>query len=125
MKKLYVGNLPYSATTEGISEFLKNLFPEMELNFGEVTIIMDRETGRSKGFGFVEINDDEQANAIIAKFEDEAFKGSPEAQMDGRPLNINEARPREERPAGGFRGGNRGGYNGGNRGGDRGGNSWN
>lgn len=117
MKKLYVGNLPYSATTEQIGDFLKNLFPEIEeMQLGEISIITDRETGRSKGFGFVEVNDDAQADIIIAKFADASFMNSSEAQLEGRALRINEARPKEERTTrrdsngGGRYSNNRGGY---------------
>jgi len=106
--KLYVGNLSFSTTD---SE-LKDAFSA----FGNVTsacIINDRETGRSKGFGFIEMGDDE-AKAAIA-----GLDGKP---LGGRNLKVNEARPKEDRPArsGGF-GGGRGGFGGGDRGGDRGG----
>jgi RNA recognition motif-containing protein len=82
---IYVGNLPYSVTKEDLSE----LFSE----FGEVgraTVVMDRETNRSKGFGFVEMADDDAANAAI-----EALNNK---DMNGRGLRVNEAKPREERP---------------------------
>jgi len=103
-KKLYVGNLAYSVS----SADLQDLFSE----FGSVRsaqVIEDRETGRSKGFGFVEMESDEAAQAAI--------NGLNGQQHDGRPLTVNEARPREERGPGG--GGGRGGYGGG--GGGRGG----
>lgn len=80
-KKLFVGNLPYTTTNEQLAE--------MFASFGEVAsaaVIMDRETGRSKGFGFVEFNDDAAADAAI-----EAMNGKEE---NGRPLTVNEARPR-------------------------------
>jgi len=83
-KKLFVGNLPYSTTNETLAE--------MFASFGEVTsaaVIMDRETGRSKGFGFVEFNDDSAADAAI-----EAMNGKDEG---GRPLTVNEARPKTDR----------------------------
>ena len=89
--KLYVGNLPYSAT----SEELNALFAA----HGAVKssdVIMDRETGRSKGFGFVEMGADAEAKAAIA-----AMNG---VQMNGRALTVNEAKPREPR-TGGFGGG--------------------
>ena len=121
-KKLYVGNLSYSVD----SSELQQLFGQ----HGTVTsaqIINDRETGRSKGFGFIEMATDEEADAAIA-----ALNG---AQHGGRALTVNEARPREERGGGGGGGGygggggggGRGGYGGGGgggggRGGDRGGN---
>ncbi len=103
-KKLYVGNLPYSATDEVLAE-----------TFGQCgtvessKIIVDRETGRSKGFGFVEMSTDAEAADAIAKFNG--------ANYDGRPMTVNEARPMAPREN---RGGGRGGFGGG-RGGDRGG----
>lgn len=103
--KLYVGNLSYD-TSE--SE-LQQIFSE----HGEVTsatLIMDRETGRPRGFGFVEFASDEQGRAAI-----EALNGK---NVGGRDLTVNEARPRENRGGGG---GGRGGYGGGGGGGRRGG----
>src|SRR5436190_686389 len=104
-KKLYVGNLSYSVD----GSELEQLFGQ----HGQVVsaqIINDRDTGRSKGFGFVEMaNDDEAQNAI------NALNGQ---QHGGRTLTVNEARPREERAGGG---GGRGGYAGGGGGGGRGG----
>jgi RNA recognition motif-containing protein len=105
-KKLYVGNLSYQVD----SSELEQMFGQ----FGQVTsaqIINDRETGRSKGFGFVEMSSDTEAQAAI-----EALNGQ---EHGGRPLTVNEARPREERSGGGGGGGGRGGYGGG--GGGRGG----
>lgn len=105
-KKLYVGNLSYSTT----SSELEKLFAQ----FGTVQsaqVIQDRETGRSKGFGFVEMGTDAEAQAAIA--------GLNEQQHQGRPLAVNEARPREERGGGGGGGrGGRGGYGGGRGGRD-------
>ena len=104
--KIYVGNLPFSATNESLNE----LFAK----FGQVQsakIITDRDTGRSKGFGFVEMNSGDEANAAIEK-----LNGS---DMGGRSIVVNEARPMEPREGGGGRGGFGGG--GGGRGGDRGG----
>lgn len=101
-KKLYVGNLSYSVT----SAALEQLFSE----FGQVRsaeVIQDRDTGRSKGFGFVEMADDNSAN--------EAIRALHEKEHDGRPLTVNEAKPRTERPGGG--GGGRGGSRGGGGGG--------
>ncbi len=98
--KLYVGNLPYTTTEED----LRQLFAE----HGEVesvAVITDRETGRSKGFGFAEMSDDEAAKKAI-----EALNGK---EFGGRNLVVNEARPREERPrdgGGAPRGGNGGGF---------------
>lgn len=106
-KKLYVGNLSYDTT----DSTLQQMFEE----FGSVVsaqIIMDRDSGRSKGFGFVEMDSNQAADAAIA--------GLHEKQVGGRPLTVNEARPREERGGGGGRsGGGRsggGGYGGGGRG---------
>jgi RNA recognition motif-containing protein len=98
-KKLYVGNLAYGITDSD----LQQLF---EQHGGVVSahVIMDRDTGRSKGFGFVEMDTDEQAQAAIAALH--------EKEVDGRRLTVNEARPREERGGGGG-GGGRGGYGGG------------
>lgn len=101
-KKLYCGNLSYDVT----SADLERMFAE----FGEVQsaeVIADRDTGRSKGFGFVEMRTDAEAQAAI--------NGLHESQQGGRPLTVNEAKPRESRSGGG--GG--GGYGGGGRGGRR------
>lgn len=98
-KKLYVGNLSYSVT----SSSLEQLFSQ----FGKVQsaqVIQDRETGRSKGFGFVEMGSDVEAQAAI--------QGLNEKQHEGRPLAVNEARPREDRGGGGGGGGGRRGYGG-------------
>ena len=96
-KRLYVGNLSYSVTNQSLEE----LFSQ----FGKVQdaqVVQDRDTGRSKGFGFVEMADDNAAQ--------EAIRGLNEKEHDGRNLTVNEARPREERSGGGGgRGGNRGG----------------
>lgn len=105
-KRLYVGNLSFSVTGSD----LEALFSE----HGSVTsaqVISDRETGRSKGFGFVEMANDGEAQAAI-----NALNGT---QQQGRAITVNEARPREERPGGGG-GGGRGGYGGGGGGGGRG-----
>lgn len=103
-KKLYVGNLPYSTTVED----LRALF-EAAGDIVNVTVITDRETGRSKGFGFVEMATEEGAQEAIKRFNG--------ATVQNRALTVNEARPREERPRYGDdrRGGGYGG--GGNRGG--------
>jgi cold-inducible RNA-binding protein len=127
--KIYVGNLPFSATSESLNEMFSK--------FGSVDsakIVMDRDTGRSKGFGFVEMSSGDEAAAAIEK-----LNGS---DMGGRSLVVNEARPMEPRTGGfggggsrgGDRGGDRGGRSGGgggfgggrggDRGGDRGGNRW-
>ena len=99
--KLYVGNLAYSVRDESLQESFSQ--------FGTVTsakVMMDRETGRSKGFGFVEMGSDAEAQAAI-----NGMNGQP---LEGRPLVVNEARPREERP-GGFSGAPRSPYGGGGR----------
>jgi RNA recognition motif-containing protein len=104
-KKLYVGNLPYSV---GDSE-LQRLF-EAHGSVVSAQVIMDRDTGRSKGFGFVEMGNDSEAQAAIA-----ALNGS---EVDGRSLTVNEARPKPDGGGGGGRGGGgRGGYGGGGGGG--------
>ena len=105
-KKLYVGNLSYNV---GASE-LQTMFEA----FGTVEsaqVIADRDTGRSKGFGFVEMGSDQEAQAAIA-----ALNGK---EVEGRALTVNEARPKPEGGGGGGRGGRGGGFGGG--GGGRGG----
>jgi RNA recognition motif-containing protein len=106
-KKLYVGNLAYSVES---SELEQMFSPHGTVQSAEV--IADRDTGRSKGFGFVEMSTDEEAQAAIA-----ALNGQ---QSNGRALTVNGAKPREDRPRGGG-GGGRGGYGGGGGGGGRGG----
>ena len=102
--KLYVGNLPYSMTDAD----LQDLFSQHG-TVQSVQIIIDRDTGRSKGFGFVEMSSGEEAQAAIAALHDK--------EVGGRKLTVNEARPREERgPRGGGGGGGRGGHGGGGRG---------
>ena len=109
MINIYVGNLPYSLNDGD----LESLFAE----FGAVQsakVIFDRETNRSKGFGFVEMEDADAGRAAIEALND--------SDVEGRPLRVNEARPREERGGGGgggYRGGRGGGGGGGYRGGDR------
>ena len=91
-KKLYVGNLSYGVSDSA----LEQLFSQ----FGTVQsaqVIQDRATGRSKGFGFVEMDNDAQAQAAI--------EGLHERELDGRRLTVNEARPREDRGGGGGGGG--------------------
>ncbi len=99
-KKLYVGNLPYSVTDSDLQQMFEV--------YGAVTsaqVIMDRDTGRSKGFGFVEMGSDAEAQAAIA-----ALNGK---DSGGRSLTVNEARPKEGGGGGGRSGG--GGYGGGGR----------
>ena len=117
---IFVSNINY-ATQE---QSLQDLFSV----FGEVSsakIITDRETGRSRGFGFVEMSDEDGKNAI------EALNGK---ELDGKELNISEAKPREDKPrrsfdnnrsgGGGYGGGNRGGGSGYGGGNNRGGSNW-
>jgi RNA recognition motif-containing protein len=110
-KNIYVGNLVWDATQDD----LYNLFQE----HGKVTraqVIMDRETGRSRGFGFVEMENDGEADAAIIALN--------EADFRGRPLTVNEAKPRDDRGGGGGAGGGRGfgaGRSGGGGGGGGGG----
>ncbi len=85
-KKLYVGSLSYSTTNDGLNEAFSA--------FGTVdsaVVITDRDSGRSKGFGFVEMSTDEEAAAAI-----EGLNGK---ELDGREIAVNEARPKEERPS--------------------------
>ena len=108
-RKLYVGNLSYDVDSSTLEELFKQ--------FGTVDsaeVIADRDTGRSKGFGFVEMSSDEEAQAAIT-----AMHGK---EHDGRTLTVNEARPKENRAGGGgFGGGRGGGGGGGGRGGYGGG----
>lgn len=103
-KKLYVGNLPYGVSSSDLEQLFS---PHGTVESAEV--ISDRMTGRSKGFGFVEMASDSEAQAAIA-----ALNGQ---DHDGRPLTVNEAKPRENRGGGGGGGGGRGGYGGGRGGG--------
>lgn len=86
--KIYVGNMPYSTSSEDLNE----LFAEHG-NVVDANVVMDRETGRSKGFGFVEMPNDSEAKAAI-----EALNSS---QLSGRTLRVSEARPRPDRRGGG------------------------
>jgi len=104
-KKLYVGNLTFGVTDAE----LEQLFAAHG-TVQSAQVIMDRDTGRSKGFGFVEMGSDQEAQAAVA-----ALNGK---DMNGRALTVNEARPKE---GGGGGGGGRGGYGGGGGGGGRGG----
>jgi RNA recognition motif-containing protein len=106
-KKLYVGNLSYSVRDSD----LEDLF-SAHGTVSSAQVVMDRDTGRSKGFGFVEMNTDQEAQAAIS-----ALNGR---EMEGRNLTVNEARPREEGGGGRSRGGF-GGGGGGGRGGSGGG----
>src|SRR3989454_2148584 len=104
-KKLYVGNLASSVDSSALEQMFGAHGPVVSAQ-----IINDRDTGRSKGFGFVEMSSDAEAQAAIA-----ALNGQDHG---GRALTVNEAKPREERPRGG---GGGGGYGGGGGGGGRGG----
>jgi RNA recognition motif-containing protein len=105
-RKLYVGNLSYNVTDSDLEQLCAQ-----HGTVQSAQVIQDRETGRSKGFGFVEMGSDEEAQAAIA-----ALNGQ---QHDGRALTVNEAKPKEDRGGGG--GGGRGGYGGGRGGGGGGG----
>ena len=102
--KLYVGNLSYDTTEDQLRE----LFGQAG-SIREIALIMDRDTRRPKGFGFVEMETQAEAAKAIQMFSD--------YELDGRHLTVNMARPREERGGGGYGGGNRGGGRGGFRGG--------
>jgi RNA recognition motif-containing protein len=105
MKNIYVGNLSFNSTEDQVRSIFE-AYGAVE----KVSIITDRDTGQPRGFAFVEMPDDDAAAKAI-----EATNGT---NLDGRNLNVNEARPKAERPRGGG-GGGRGGYGGGGR--DRGG----
>ncbi len=105
-KKLYVGNLPYDVNDADLNQ----LFSQHG-TVESAQVIIDKMTGRSKGFGFVEMGSDQEANTAI-----EALNGK---DYSGRPLTVNEAKPREDRGprGGGGGGGGRGGFGGGGNGG--------
>ena len=96
-RKLYVGNLPYSATEQSLREAFA-----ASGTVDTVSLITDRDTGQSKGFAFVEMSSDREAQAAT-----EAMNGK---MLDGRQIKVNEAKPRENNRGGG---GNRGGFGGG------------
>ncbi len=105
--KLYVGNLSFRVTSEDLQEHFAAAGTVNSAN-----VVFDRETGRSRGFGFVEMASEDDANNAIAQFNGQEY--------DGRNMVVNEARPRDDRGGGGGGGGRgRGGYGGG--GGGRGG----
>jgi RNA recognition motif-containing protein len=106
-RKIYVGNLPWSTTSSDLEQMFS---PHGAVRSAEV--ISDRETGRSRGFGFVEMETDDGLQAAIA-----ALNGH---ELNGRPLTVNEARERTPRPGGGGGGGGGGGRPGGGGGGGRG-----
>lgn len=103
--KLFVGSLSYSVNDDQLQEAFAAAGTVVSAK-----VIIDRDTGRSKGFGFVEMSTDEEAKKAI-----DMLNGK---EIEGRPVAVSEARPREDRPRGGGYGGdrgNRGGYGGGNR----------
>ena len=105
--KLYVGNLPYSAKEESLKEHFSSAG-----SVASVKIIIDRETGRSKGFGFVEMDSEDGAQSAVSQLDGQEF--------EGRSLRVSEAKPQPERESrgGGFGGGgSRGGFGGGGFGG--------
>lgn len=108
--RIYVGGISYNTNSEG----LRNLFAESG-EVTEATVVEDRYSGQSKGFGFVEMPNAEEARNAIAKYNGYS--------LDGRPLTVNEAKPREERSGGGGYGGGGGGRSGGGSGGG-GGRRW-
>ncbi|OGS12122.1 MAG: RNA-binding protein [Elusimicrobia bacterium RIFOXYA2_FULL_58_8] len=110
-KRIYVGGLPFTTTEAEMNTLFAT--------YGAVSsakLITDRDTGQSRGFGFVEMANDAEATAAMEKLNGSDF--------GGRKLTINEARPMEARTGGGGRGGDRGGRGGGDRGGYGGGNKW-
>jgi len=108
--KLYVGNLSFRVTSEDLQEHFATAGAVESAN-----VVYDRETGRSRGFGFVEMADDDAANTAISQFNGQEY--------DGRAMVVNEARPREDNRGGGGGGGRRGGGGGGGGYGG-GGNRW-
>jgi cold-inducible RNA-binding protein len=107
LKKLYVGNLPFQATEEQVS----SLFSQTGVTTANVTLVRDRFSGQPRGFGFVEVNSDDEA--------DRAIQGLNGQDFMGRKIVVNEARPPREGGGGGGRG--RGGFGGGRGGGGGGG----
>ena len=94
--KLYVGNLAFQTSSNELQELFAQAGTVESAN-----VVEDRDTGRSRGFGFVEMSSKEEGQAAITKFNGQ--------EVNGRALTVNEARPREERPAGGRAGGGGGG----------------
>jgi cold-inducible RNA-binding protein len=106
MAKLYVGNLSFGMNDES----LQQLFVGKGYQVSSARVITDRETGRSRGFGFVELGDGDDATKAIGELNG--------LDVDGRQLQVNEARPQESRGGGGDRSGGRGGHSGGRSGGN-------
>ncbi len=102
--KLYVGNLSFNTTSEDLREYFSQAG-----TVESASVVEDRDTGRSRGFGFVEMSSKEEGNAAIQQFNGQ--------DLGGRALNVNEAKPREDR--GGGRSGGRGGFGGGGNRGSR------
>ena len=98
--KLFIGSLAYSVNDDSLKEFFETVGTVVSAN-----VIMDRASGQSKGFGFVEMSTDDEAKKAI-----DELNGK---ELSGRAINVSEARPREERPRDSFRGGNGGGGGGG------------
>ncbi len=110
--KIYVGNLSFRTTQQELEDLFTNYG-----SVQEAAVVTDRETGRSRGFGFITMPDDGEASAAI-----EALNGT---EIEGRTLTVNEARPKTDRPrSGGGGGGYGGGRGGGGGGGGRGGERW-
>lgn len=110
-KKLFVGSLSWGTTDDSLRDHFAK--------FGTVAsarVVTDRDTGRSRGFGFVEFDSDKEAEAAV--------EGLNESQLDGRTITVNEARPREDKPRRDFGGGRGGGSYGGGGGGSYGGGSY-
>ncbi len=99
MKKIFVGSLPFSVRDDKLNE----LFSQAG-TVESAVVIMDKMTGRSKGFGFVEMSSDEEAQKAVEMFNN--------SELEGRNIVVSEARPQEDRPRSNFGGGNRGGFNG-------------
>ena len=95
-KKLYVGNLAFSVTDDELMQAFTSFG-----NIASARVVMDRMTGRSKGFGFVELEDDGAADEAVQKMDGQT--------IGGRPVRVSEAKPQEERPRGGGGGGGRSG----------------
>ena len=111
MKKIFVGNLSFGATEDSV----RTMF-EAYGAVDRVSIVTDRDSGQPRGFGFVEMGSNSEADRAISELNGR--------ELDGRALNINEARPKEDRGFGGGGGGNRGGGGGGGFGGQRRGNRY-
>ena len=106
--RLFVGNLSFQTTEDDLQQVFQDFGP-----VSEIRLVLDRDTGRSRGFAFVVMADDEAAR--------KATEGLNGQMLDGRPLRVNEAEERRDRPGGGGGGGSRGGFGGGGGGGSRGG----